>query len=192
MKKSLSELSLEELWGLFPIDVTEYSESYTEQYERELENLTHLCGKAIARINHIGSTAVKNLAAKPIVDILMEGTESTDIPALIHLLTENGWLLISESAIPPMKLSFNKGYTEDGFADEVFHLHVRYKGDWGELYFRDYLKEHTPIAQEYAQLKLNLMEIYRYDRDAYTEAKTEFVEKYTAMARKAYRGRYSA
>lgn len=192
MKKSLSELSLEELWRLFPIDVTEYSERYTEQYERALENLTYLCGKAIARINHIGSTAVKNLAAKPIVDILMEVTESTDIPALIHLLTESGWLLMSESATSPMKLSFNKGYTEDGFADEVFHLHVRYKGDWGELYFRDYLKEHTPIAEEYAQLKLKLMEIYRYDRDAYTEAKTEFVEKYTAIARKAYRGRYSA
>ena len=44
------------------------------------------------------------------------------------------------------RLSFNKGYTEEGFAERVFHLHLRYIGDNDELYFRDYLIEHANIA----------------------------------------------
>ena len=47
------------------------------------------------------------------------------------------------------RISFNKGYTEDGFAEKVFHLHLRYRGDNGELYFRDFLIEHPDVAKEY-------------------------------------------
>ena len=82
------------------------------------------------------------------------------------------------------RLSFNKGYTENGFADRVFHLHLRYAGDNDELYFRDYLIEHPDVAKEYEKLKLELWKKYEHNRDAYTEAKTEFVRKYTEKARK--------
>ena len=89
------------------------------------------------------------------------------------------------------RLSFNKGYTENGFADKVYHLHLRYFGDNDELYFRDYLKEHQEIAKEYEELKLELWKIYEHNRDAYTDKKTAFVKKYTGAAKSAYKGRYS-
>ena len=54
------------------------------------------------------------------------------------------------------RISFNSGYTKAGFADKVFHIHLRYIGDNEELYFRDYLREHPQIAKEYETLKLNL------------------------------------
>lgn len=191
MKKSLSDLSLEELWKLFPIELENYRDAYVQQYECEARALMSFLGKSVVRVNHIGSSAVKNLLAKPIVDILLEVADLTDIASLIQQLTSHGWLLMSKEITPELKLSFNKGYTEDGFAEKVFHLHVRYSGDWDELYFRDYLREHDDIAQEYAQLKLRLMAQYKYDRDAYTQAKTTFVKKYSDMARAQYRNKYS-
>lgn len=81
------------------------------------------------------------------------------------------------------RLSFNKGYTIDGFAKRVFHLHLRYDGDHDELFFRDYLIEHSDVAKEYEQLKMGLWKKYEHDRDTYTESKTEFVRKYTGMAK---------
>ena len=68
-------------------------------------------------------------------------------------------------------MSFNKGYTEEGFAEKVFHLHLRYFGDNDELYFRDYLNERPDIAEKYEQLKLSLWKKYEHDRDGYTEAR---------------------
>ena len=87
-------------------------------------------------------------------------------------------------------LSFNKGYTEIGFAERVFHLHLRYTGDNYELYFRDYLNEFPNIAKEYEKLKLSLWKEYEHNRDAYTNAKTEFVKKYTEKAKSIYGNRY--
>jgi GrpB-like predicted nucleotidyltransferase (UPF0157 family) len=77
-----------------------------------------------------------------------------------------------------------KGYSVHGFADKVFHLRVRYKGDWDELYFRDYLRTRKDIAEKYAQLKLSLISQFEHDRDGYTKAKAEFVKRYTQLARK--------
>ena len=88
--------------------------------------------------------------------------------------------------------SFNKGYTVTGFAENVFHVHLRYYGDNDELYFRDYMNDHPALAAQYEKLKLSLWKKYEYDRDAYTDAKSAFVEKYTSCAKKAYASRYEA
>ena len=87
-------------------------------------------------------------------------------------------------------LSFNKGYTENGFAERVFHLHLRYAGDNNELYFRDYLIEYPEVAKVYEELKLSLWKKYEHNRDAYTNAKTEFVKIYTEKAKILYGNRY--
>lgn len=87
-------------------------------------------------------------------------------------------------------MSFNRGYTENGFADKVYHLHLRFAGDNDELYFRDYLNDNPRIAKEYERLKLSLWHQFEHDRDGYTQAKTEFVKKHTADARILYKNRY--
>lgn len=89
------------------------------------------------------------------------------------------------------RVSLNYGYTPDGFAEKVFHVHLRYAGDNDELYFRDYLLEHADIALSYEELKLRLWREHEKNRDAYTDAKTEFVDKWTKAAKKLYKGRYS-
>ena len=82
------------------------------------------------------------------------------------------------------------GYTEQGFADEVIHLHLRYRGDNDELYFRDYLLEHPECAREYEALKIRLWKQYEHNRDAYTEGKTAFIRRQTEAAKAAYGARY--
>ena len=88
-------------------------------------------------------------------------------------------------------MMFLKGYTPEGFKGQAFHLHVRYPSDWAELYFRDYLRDHKDIADEYGWLKAKLLNTYEHDRDGYTEVKTEFISKYTDIAREEYKGRYA-
>ena len=81
-------------------------------------------------------------------------------------------------------------YTSQGFKGQVFHVHVRYSGDWDELYLRDYLLAHPEIADEYGQLKLELMKKYEHDRDGYTYAKTDFIKRITKLARADIQIRY--
>ena len=188
MSPSLEEMSLEELWQLFPIFLREHQDEWKDWYEEErLRLLSFLPEHQIVRLSHIGSTSVKTIWAKPIVDILLEIPKETDMTVMKDLLLQNGYLLMSESQ---GRMSFNKGYTLSGFAERVFHLHLRYEGDHDELYFRDYLQEHPTIAKDYEKLKLSLWKQYEHNRDAYTEAKTDFIKNYTEEAKKLYGRRY--
>lgn len=191
MRKDLSEMTLEELWELFPIILCEHNPGYKEWYIKEKENIEKAVGEnTIERINHIGSSAVEGLIAKPTVDILLEVGCNTDIDKLKLRLENAGWTLMSFEKEPVLKMSYNKGYTPDGFSEKVFHLHVRLLGDWDELYFRDYLMIHEEVAKKYGELKQKLKKQYEHNRDGYTEAKTEFIKKWTKQARKEFPNRY--
>ena len=178
MSKQLSEMTLQELWELFPIVLTEHKDCWAEYYDQEAALLENVLPKD-AVISHIGSTAVRGIWAKPIVDILVE--VSGNLQSIADILQSNGYIKMSES---DKRISLNKGYTIDGFAERVFHLHLRLFGDNDEIYFRDYLIAHPEIVKEYENLKLKLWKEFEHDRDGYTEAKSEFVEKYTKLAKK--------
>ena len=186
MGKKLSEMTLEELWLLFPIVLTAHQNCWKEWYLEE-EILLKKSFPQNKRISHIGSTAISSIWAKPIIDILVEISKEESLFYYKDLMTNNGYICMSENE---KGLSFNKGYTEKGFAERVFHLHLRYEGDNDELYFRDYLNEFLDVAKEYENLKLSLWKEYEHNRDAYTNAKTEFVKKYTKQAKKLYGNRY--
>lgn len=186
MNKELSEMSLEELWQLFPIFLTEHQNCWNEWYAEEELSLKQVIPQA-ERISHIGSTAVGSIWAKPIVDILAEVPGECCLADYKDIIENNGYRCMAQGTD---RMSFNKGYTEHGFAEKVFHLHVRYAGDNDELYFRDYLTEHPGVAEEYEKMKLKLWKEFEHDRDGYTDAKTEFVRKYTEEARILYGERY--
>ncbi|MBE6886093.1 MAG: GrpB family protein [Ruminococcaceae bacterium] len=186
MVKRLSQMTLEELWQLFPIILTAHQKCWKEWYLEE-EALLKKVLPQVERISHIGSTAIPSIWAKPIIDILVEIPKERNLLDYKTRIINNGYICMSESE---KWLSFNKGYTENGFAERVFHLHLRYTGDNNELYFRDYLNEFPDVAKEYEKLKLSLWKEYEHNRDAYTNAKTEFVKKYTTQAKMKYGNRY--
>lgn len=188
MTKDLYSMTKEELWQLFPIKLTPYNKEWPEQF-CEMKNTLGITykGLGIKRIEHIGSTAVKNLWAKPIVDILVELYEWENFERVIELSKKFGFRLVDTDN---NRVFMNYGYTENGFAHKVYHLHIREKGDIDELYFRDYLIENKRIAREYKNLKLALWKIFEHNRDGYTFSKTAFIKKYTAIAKTLYKDRY--
>ena len=178
MSKKLSEMTLEELWQLFPIRLTEHQPVWAAWYAEELLLLQRCLPQAV--FHHIGSTAIPGIWAKPFIDILAELPLGLPLQDAIAALTDCGYRCMSRAV---ERMSFNKGYTESGFAERVFHLHLRYTGDHDEVYFRDYLLAHPDAAREYEQLKLSLWKPYEHDRDGYTQAKTDFVRRITEAAK---------
>lgn len=192
MSKPLAEMTKEQLWALFPIILKAYDSAYPDWYEEQSARVRKAVPPAhLYRLSHIGSTSVPGLAAKPTVDMLLELRSGTPLPKIRQALEADGWLLMSCQEEPHLWLRFNKGYTPDGYAKKVYHLHVRFAGDWGELYFRDYLRTHADAAEGYACLKRMLCKKFEHDRDAYTGAKTDFILQYTHLARAAFPGRYT-
>ena len=180
---------------VYPIILSEYNPAWPEWYTEEKANLERLIGaENIVQISHIGSTSVPGLTAKPTVDILLEIDETTDIDKLIDSLPETDYICLKKAGLtmptPPPHLMFLKGYLPDGFAEKVYHIHVRYPRDsanhaviWDELYFRDYLIAHPETAAEYAKLKRSLFKDFEHDRDGYTEAKGKFIRSVMEKAK---------
>ncbi|MCI8832925.1 MAG: GrpB family protein [Clostridia bacterium] len=182
----LKNMTLNELWDLFPITFVNSDNQFKEVYYEEEQNLKLLLGNYTKRISHIGSTSIKNIKTKPIIDILIEiNFDNKDI--VKDVLLNNDYILMSESI---NKISFNKGYTINGYSEKVFHIHIKKYGDCDELYFRDYLSENQIKAIEYEKLKLELFNKCKSNRDLYTDGKQEFVNEIVNLAKEKYKNRY--
>lgn len=187
MRKELSDMTLEELWKLFPIILTEHKEIWDRWYAEEQKRLAGILTTENIKISHIGSTAIKSIWAKPIIDILVEIPASLSMTGVKELLIRNGYICMAEQQ---NRISFNQGYTSEGFAEKMFHLHLRYAGDNDELYFRDYMNDNPLLAKQYEELKLSIWKKFEHDRNGYTLAKTDFITEQTGKAKKHYGHRY--
>ena len=160
-------MSPDELGSLFPILLSEPCEEWTARY----------------RIDHIGSTAIPGLISKPTIDILVQIHTDTPDKEAIDALKRLGYLFLPKPENPAPHMLYVKGYTKDGFRGQAFHVHIRYAGDWDEIWFRDYLRSHPESREEYVHLKQKLAIEFRNDRDGYTDAKTGFIEMINQAAR---------
>lgn len=168
-------MTLEELWQLFPIILTESKCWWKDWYEEERRLLEGLLeGVGFVQINHIGSTAIPEIWEKPIIDVLIEVENEKKLDEATQRLQQCGYICMSRSAA---RTSLNKGYTEDGFAERVFHIHLHLTGDCNEILFRDYLIAHPDEAKAYEALKQSLWKQYEHNRDRYTQEKAEFVNQ---------------
>lgn len=184
MPQPLDQMTNEQLWRLFPIILEAHNPARAQRYEDEKSVLTSLLpSKAIVRITHIGSTSVPGLIAKPTIDILLEIRPESDFEQIKETLVSDGWIYSPQPNKPAPGAMFMKGYTPEGFRGQAFHLHVRYPGDWDELYFCRWLRLSPETARAYEQLKISLKEKYEHDRDAYTDEKTGFVLEQSRRAR---------
>ena len=202
MKKHVSELTPEEFQKVFPITFKDYNPQYQKMYQQEVQMIRNIIDNQwITRINHIGSSAIPGLISKPVVDILMEVDGTCRISELLEKLkTIDYGTEICNRSENPFRILLSKGMTCEGFAEEVFLLHVRYAGDWDELYFRDFLLEHPDAAKEYGELKESILKEINEGKiermpngrpNGYSNAKLAFVKKISAEAKKVYRGRYA-
>lgn len=172
--KKLQDLTLQELYELFPIELKEYNEDYPNWFIEKRNELFHQLGSFDITITHIGSTAITGIISKPIIDILCE-VYMKDVECVLQILNKD-WVIMSKR-MSPLHISLNQGYTIDGYADKVFHLHIQEKGDNNQIHFKDVLNQDEILKKEYEDLKKRNLEHAKLDRDLYTNLKKDFVEK---------------
>lgn len=176
------------------VAIVPYDPAWPEAFRREKEHLLAcLPGDLVRRVEHFGSTAVPGLAAKPIVDMLVEVTDlqATKV-RIVPVLETRGydyfWRPTMGDDVPPFYAWFIKRDPQSGI--RTHHIHMiedtpAFAGHWDRLLFRDYLIDQPSAAREYEALKLRLASSST-DRVAYTDGKTEFVLRVTAEAKRRY------
>jgi GrpB-like predicted nucleotidyltransferase (UPF0157 family) len=181
----INKMTTEELGQLFPIIIVDYNPDWPRLASIESSIIMEAVGKDfLSRIEHIGSTAVPGLCAKPTIDFLLEILEITDCDLLIKQLQKIGYQLIQKPENPPPHMMFAKGYSESGITGQTFHIHLRYPGDWDEIVFRDYLVKNQTVRTQYSRLKRKLADEFKHDREKYTYNKSTFIKNTTLTARK--------
>lgn len=135
-------------------------------------SLREALGDTALRIDHIGSTSVPGLAAKPVIDVQISVRSFEPLDAFRLPLEGLGFVFRADNP------ELTKRYFRERPGNRRTHIHVRRAGSWAEqfaLLFRDYMRAHGEDAQRYAELKCRLAEQYGEDRHGYTEAKAAFL-----------------
>ena len=169
------ELAIHEDVALVP-----YDPLWPVLFEEEKKHLREILPvDLIRRIEHFGSTAVPGLAAKPVIDILVEVLSLDEVREIaVSLLEAQGydyfWRPTHGEDGPPFYAWFIK---RDSIGTRTHHIHMVEKDfeHWDRLLFRDYLIGHLETAVEYQELKMHLSSLYPNNRVAYTKGKSEFI-----------------
>ncbi len=160
-----------------PIEIVPYDPCWPQLFEQEKSRILDAVGKYVNGIEHIGSTAVPGLAAKPVIDILIAVYRLEDAPFFIPPLEALGYDYIAQyEDLFPERRYLHRIVNHQ----HTHHLHMVEPGSnfyKVQLLFRDYLRTHPGDAQLYADLKYSLANRYRNDRDAYTEGKSDFINE---------------
>ncbi len=168
-----------------PVEICEYDTAWPLKFEKQKGDLMNAIGNKVVAIEHIGSTAVPGLGAKPIIDIMVGLRQLSDAEDCIEPLRRIGYAYVPElEAEIPERRYFHKG--PSNVPEKHYHLHmVEIHGEfWSvQILFRDYLRTHSDSAREYFKLKKKLAAKYRLNREAYTDAKSSFIKSTIAKAR---------
>jgi GrpB-like predicted nucleotidyltransferase (UPF0157 family) len=167
---------------LSTIIVNDYNPTWPAKFVEEMQRLQNEIGELIEEIQHIGSTSVTGLAAKPIIDILIVVPNISVVQHCILPLERLGYSYHGEGGIADRHF-FRK--PPHGF-DRDFHIHmIERSNEQYEFYifFRDYLQAHAEARQAYADLKRELAARFGSDRTSYTAAKHDFIRLLIEKAR---------
>ncbi len=158
------------------IVIVEYNPAWSTLYEQEKALILEAIGPWLVDIQHIGSTSVPGLAAKPIIDIMPGIRYLYEASNCIAPLEKIGYKYVPEfEDVMPYRRYFRKDI--DGQRTHHIHMVETSHEFWERhLLFRDYLRKHPAIAQQYAELKKDLAARYLKEGFDYTEAKTEFIK----------------
>ncbi|MFV8830099.1 GrpB family protein [Alkalihalobacterium sp. APHAB7] len=164
------------------ITIEEYNPNWTKQFENEKVRLKEILSDKVISIEHIGSTSVEGLGAKPILDIAIGVNDLEVINKIILPLKQIGYGFVYHKEFPERRF-FRKGEWRAG----THHLHFyHFEGEHcnNQILFRDYLRSNPDVSKEYHHLKVNLAEKFRFDRVLYTKNKASFIHSVLQKAKK--------
>jgi GrpB-like predicted nucleotidyltransferase (UPF0157 family) len=166
-----------------PIEVVPYDPEWERTFDALRRILRHALGEIGVGVEHVGSTAVPGLAAKPIVDLDVVIPSRESLPIAVLRLAAIGYRHQGDLGVSGRE-AFERDASDvprdrRGSIWPPHHLYVC-AADSPELrrhlLFRDWLRRHREAATGYGRLKRQLAETHRFDREGYTKAKSEFIE----------------
>ena len=166
----------------YTIEIVDYDSARPTLFEREAERMRSVVGDHVISIEHVGSTSVPGLAAKPIVDICPVVEDMNAACTVSDLLDEAGWPLARERGDKPW--IEHQRIAESG---QEYNIHIRPReaAVVNYLLLREYLRDHPGIRGEYARVKREAAEEYLHDVGSYTVEKNEIIKQSKERAREA-------
>jgi GrpB-like predicted nucleotidyltransferase (UPF0157 family) len=165
------------VWATEPVKIVNPDPAWSEQGLKIIHQLRELLLPfKVTEIEHIGSTAIPNLSAKPIIDIMAKLESWDQLEQVVSALQPAGWNYVPPELDGREWRRFLVKVEQD---QRKGHLHLMLKSDehWDQqLLFRNRLREQPELIQQYDVLKRRLAMENQHDREAYTEAKTDFVQ----------------
>lgn len=163
------------------VKVVDYDPNWQKEFEAEKQRLIETFGDRILAIEHIGSTSIPGLVAKPIIDIVIAVKSFDDLPYFI-----NGLQKLDYEYMPERMFNDRKFFPKGSQENRTHHLNLVLQDDpeqWTKpIAFRDYLRTHEAERELYAKLKTKLAEQYANDRTTYTKLKDDFFQSIFSKA----------
>ena len=156
-----------------PIIVVDYNANWSNQYEQEKQQILLALGDTVTNIQHIGSTAIAGLAAKPVIDMLLGLKQIPPLLTQVSHLEAIGYSYHGELEIPGRHY-FRKGMPR---THQIHAVLVNSEFWERHILFRDFLRSHPEAAQRYETLKRKLAQEFECDRTSYTNSKTPLIEQ---------------
>ena len=163
------------------VRLTPYQAKWKELYEEEAARLRTALGKKMLRLEHVGSTAVDGMEAKPLIDMIAAVGNLEEARSLVPVLEGLGYEHRGDGSVEG-RIFFAKG-PRDRRTHHLSLTETRSDHWQRSLLFRDYLRAHPEVAIEYRKLKQKLAREYREDRESYTAGKNRFIEQVLRSAR---------
>ena len=155
-----------------PVIVVEYDPTWEKTFRTLRGGIAAALNGLIVSIEHVGSTSIPGVAAKPIIDMDVVVRSLDDIPRAIGRLSALGYEHQGDLGIAGREAFESPGGSPN---HHLYLCSVESQELRRHIVFRDYLRDHPDEARRYSELKKSLAAEHRNDRKAYTEAKTEFV-----------------
>ncbi|UHA72756.1 GrpB family protein [Paenibacillus sp. 481] len=165
------------------VTLREYDPIWQDEFARDKALITTCLPDLLLGVEHIGSTSVPGLVAKPVIDIMIGVADLAHIGAeSIQALAQIGYEYVPKSDFPT-RMFFRRGQWRAG----THHLHVytHNSEEWvSNLRFRDYLRSHVEAQHAYAELKKQLASQFMHDRVSYTKGKAAFIKAIIEQAKR--------
>ncbi len=170
--------------GKEKVELVEYDPSWPEKFQREKKKIMEAIGKYVVTIDHIGSTAIPFIIAKPVIDIQIGVKTLRDAVHCIPKLEKLGYeYLASIESLEPNRRLFRK--PAEGKKKYLLHMWEHQTEEWENfLLFRDYLREHTETAKEYEFVKKHMAKRFPENEVAYSIGKEGFIQVILQRAKK--------
>ena len=166
-------MSKDEFTWITEIRLVDYDPKWPNMFNGEAKILRDLLQDMVVSINHIGSTAVPGLDAKPVVDLMVEVTNLEKVQSMQEEFQNAGYEVLGENGIPGRHF-----VTRNSAGERTHDIHIfetGHKEIEQMILFRDRMIENPKEAESYSELKNELAAQYRDDPIGYTQGKTEFI-----------------